>query len=152
MRAETRQTTDASKKGRTYRVTNVRDMLSVKYVVSAGRDLHDRLVVLARDAMFAGTTCTSMTKYVKTQILSLYRFGTNLSVRFFYTIISPQYCVECLAGGDQGRMHVVGGRHFRGHDHVTARKAEAPVDARPQTVNVFKFGIVTQEHRQCVIG
>lgn len=59
MRAEARQASNAgevrpTKRGRTYLVTKVRDMLPGNYVVSGGRDLHDRLVVRTRDGVFAG--------------------------------------------------------------------------------------------------
>ena len=59
MRAEARQASEVgasttSKRGRTYLVAKVRDMLPGNYVVSGGRDLHDRLVVRARDGTFTG--------------------------------------------------------------------------------------------------
>ena len=59
MRAEARQRTEddanANKRVHTYRVSKVRDMIPGNYVVSAGRDLHDRLMVRSReDNTFGG--------------------------------------------------------------------------------------------------
>ena len=44
----------STKKDRTYRVTKVRAMLPGNYVVTGGRDRHDRLIVRARDDVYDG--------------------------------------------------------------------------------------------------